>query len=118
MKSIYKFTLHCGRSGELHGIFTAEKSHVELLLSSKPKIYFGDDILGKHSEVTGVVEPHELVEVSSDPDLIHAFETNHMEHGYNPFTYDEVKKIISQSLTDVEPDTTASQPVKPECGAD
>jgi hypothetical protein len=104
MKSIYKFTLHCGRSGELHGIFTAEKTHIDLLLSSKTRIYFGDDILGKHSEVTGVVEPHELVEVSSDPELVCAFETNHMEHGYNPFTYDEVKEIINQSLTNGEAD--------------
>lgn len=95
MKAIYKFKLNCGRSGDLYGSFVADTDDVKTLIESKISIYFGDDILGKHSEVTGTVEEHEMEFITDDPDLVSKFEQHNMSVGFNPFEYDEVKELLN-----------------------
>jgi len=94
MKAIYKFKLNYGRSGDLHGSFVADTEDVKKLIDSKIDIYFGSDILGKHSEVNGTVEEHELTLITDDPDLVEKFEYHNMSVGFNPFDYEEVKELL------------------------
>lgn len=62
-KAVYKFYSECDEGGELEGILISTKQKVAKLIESKIKIYFGD-VLGDHSEVSGVVKADELKFIS------------------------------------------------------
>ena len=84
MKAIYEFHWYCGRMGSVEGLFVADKDEVEKALGKN--IYFGE-ILGKHSEVYGTIEPGEIVLITDDPQAIRMFEVYNFSIGYNPFDY-------------------------------
>lgn len=93
MKKIYEFNWDCGRMGELEGLFIAEESDIEKLIGKE--IYFGE-VLGKHSEIFGILEEKDLTVKSDDQDFIQKFiETmgDSTISGYNPIDYYEKDEI-------------------------
>lgn len=62
MKKLYNFFWDCGRAGDLKGLFIADEEEINKLIGKE--IYFGE-VLGKHSEIFGILERDE-VEVKSD----------------------------------------------------
>ena len=86
MKGIYRFSWDVPRGGEICGIFTAESSDIEGIIDKE--IYLGE-VLGKHSDVSGVVEKDEIELITEDPFLVSEFDRLGMETGYNPLDYYE-----------------------------
>lgn len=87
MKAIFRLKFDCGRSGDLSGIFVAEKEHVNYLIENRVEIYFGE-VLGKHSEVYGPIDStDELAMVSDIVEHVEMFEGLDLETGHNPFHY-------------------------------
>lgn len=87
MKVIASFYWDCGRSGNVDGIFTCDQETLETAYGKD--IYFGE-ILGKHSEVFGVLEKKDITILSEDQDFINKFEAtlgSGTLSGYNPLEY-------------------------------
>lgn len=85
-KAIYKLDWDFGRMGSLEGVFVADSDDIKNLLKDKPEIYFGE-VLGKHSEIIGVVKKEHLTKITDDEKFIELFEKYGLENGYNPFDY-------------------------------
>ena len=83
-KAVYKFSWDCGRQGTLEGVFVEKKSNMKKVVGQH--VYFGE-VLGKHSEIQGVVEDSDIVLVSDDPAVVQIFEDNDISIGYNPYEY-------------------------------
>lgn len=83
--AIYKFEFEC-RSGELSGIFLAEKAAIADLIGKE--VYFGE-VLGKHSEVSLTITEDEITMVTDDLKAINVFTDFNLECGYNPLSYFE-----------------------------
>jgi hypothetical protein len=102
MKGIYEFFWDCGRMGEVSGLFLADKSDVEKLIGNE--VYFGE-ILGKHSEVSGIVEEKDIVLKTDDQDfinkLIDIFGAD-FSTGYNPLDYFEPEEEDEEDYYDVD----------------
>lgn len=86
MKGLYKSHINAGHY-TLHGIFVAEIGLIEDLIESKKHVYFGD-VLGKHSNVGGSIEPSDVSLVTTDQDFIAKFEALNLSTGINPLEYD------------------------------
>lgn len=89
MKGIYEFYWNAGRSGSLEGIFIADVSSVAGIIGKE--VYFGE-VLGKHSEVYGVINDGDIVLKSDDQDFIAKFEGilgEGYSSGFNPLDYHE-----------------------------
>lgn len=84
MKKLYRYTMSCGRSGTVRGLFVANESEVTGALGKE--VYFGE-ILGKHSEVSGTLLERDLKVLTDDPEFIRQFEKFECESGYNPLDY-------------------------------
>lgn len=84
MKAIYRMKLDFGRMGKLTGIFVAEKDEVDSAIGSE--IYFGE-VLGKHSEISGPLEEHDISMVTDDQQAVEMFEKYNLKTGYNPLSY-------------------------------
>lgn len=67
MNNLYRFCWDCGRAGDVEGVFIASHDELENIIGKE--VYFGE-ILGKHSEVYGIVERDEVKLISNDQDLI------------------------------------------------
>ena len=87
-KAIYKFFFDCGRMGELEGIFVAEPQEVKRLIDSGDELYFGE-VLGKHSEISGVVSVENFIFVTDEEEIVNFFEIHEMATGINPLSYFE-----------------------------
>ncbi len=83
MKAVYKMNIDCGRMGNLEGVFVAEKSHIDYIINKKLDIYFGE-VLGKHSEISGVIDESEIKMVSDNPEVVKVIEENDLSSGFNP----------------------------------
>lgn len=83
MKAIYKLHYDCGRQGTLHGVFIEDTERVDKLIESGAEIYFGE-VLGKHSEICGPLEPHDVTLVSTDPATIKVVEDLELTNGCDP----------------------------------
>ena len=86
MKGIYEFYWDCGRQGDVSGIFVADVIDVESAIGRE--IYFGE-ILGKHSEVYGVLNKSDLELKSDDQDFVSKFISimgDGTVSGHNPLT--------------------------------
>lgn len=59
MKALFKMIFDCGRMGNLEGVFIADTEDVEYLLNNEISVYFGE-VLGKHSEISGIIDRSEL----------------------------------------------------------
>jgi hypothetical protein len=66
-KYLYRFYWDCGRSGELEGLFVATEEEVKDAIGRD--VYFGE-VLGKHSEVYGVLEEQDLDRLDISPDAV------------------------------------------------
>ena len=89
MKGLYLFQWDCGRMGDLEGIFIADSADVESLIGKN--VYFGE-VLGKHSEIEGVIENGDITLKTDDPAFIADLE-KHLGtgtlSGHNPLDYIE-----------------------------
>jgi hypothetical protein len=88
-KAIYRFNADCGRSGNLEGVFIATKQQVNKLISSKIEVYFGE-VLGKHSEIFGVIAKKEIIFLTDDIQAVEVVEKYDLTNGFNPFNYRSV----------------------------
>lgn len=77
---LWKFYWYYGRQGEVEGVFKATREEINKAIGNE--VYFGE-ILGKHSEVGGVLEENDF-ELLSDNSL---YVINATESGYNPLEY-------------------------------
>ncbi len=86
MKNLYSFYWDCGRMGNLEGLFIAEESDVQNIIGKE--VYFGE-VLGKHSEVSGVVDKEDIEVVSEDQEKVEWLENllGSTVSGYNPLAY-------------------------------
>lgn len=79
---LWKFRWDCGRQGDVMGVFKATKEEVKNAIGKE--VYFGE-ILGKHSEICGILEEGEVELISAYSNYV----MNATEHGYNPLEYIE-----------------------------
>lgn len=89
MKKLYEFYWDCGRMGNLQGLFVAEESEIKNIIGKE--IYFGE-VLGKHSDIYGILEKNNLVVKSVDQNFITKLVEiigNNTISGYNPLNYYE-----------------------------
>lgn len=89
MKVIARFYWDCGRMGEVDGLFVTTKEALEAAYGRE--VYFGE-ILGKHSEVSGTLDPGDITILTEDQDFIAKFIEiigDDNVSGYNPLDYIE-----------------------------
>ena len=87
MKNLYKFEWDYGRQGSIDGLFISEEKDVKNAIGKN--VYFGE-ILGKHSDIYGVIEEGEITEIKvSDSTLneLNLIFKNGNICGYNPLDY-------------------------------
>lgn len=88
MEQLKLFSFHwdCGRAGELEGLFIAPQSDVDMVLGKQ--IYFGE-VLGKHSEISGQLDPEDVVLVSDDQEKVQWLVQllGYTVSGFNPLLY-------------------------------
>lgn len=85
MKNLYKFYWDC-RNGELSGLFIADEKEVKSLIGKE--VYFGE-VLGKYSDVYGVIEKGEITKIKASKEFIDEAERlfGSTICGYNPLAY-------------------------------
>lgn len=87
MKKVYSFCWDCGRVGTVEGVFVADDKEVERNIGKE--VYFGE-ILGKHSEIYGILGAEDLSIKTGDQDfidkLVEIFGGETIS-GYNPLEY-------------------------------
>jgi hypothetical protein len=83
-KALYKMYIDCGRMGELESVFIAEKNEIEALIGKE--VYFGE-VLGKHSDIYGELEEHEITLITDDVKVIEIVDKYGLETGLNPLDY-------------------------------
>ena len=91
-KAIYKFLWDCSRSGCVESLFVATTEEVQAAMDKE--VYFGE-ILGKHSEVHGVLSAEDLTVVTDDQEFIAKFEQilgDGFSTGHNPLDYIDYTK--------------------------
>ena len=83
---LFKFHWSLGRMGDVYGLFAATQAQVGGIMGEE--IYFGE-ILGKHSEVFGNIDPEDLTCIEVPPEAVAQIvaATGHTISGYNPFDY-------------------------------
>jgi hypothetical protein len=86
MKKLFSFYVDCGRQGSLDGLFIATQDEVDKAVGQE--VCFGE-VLGKHSDVQGTLEAHEVVVVSEDQDKVQWLEglLGSSVSGFNPLDY-------------------------------
>ncbi len=84
MKGIYSFHWDCGRMGEVNGLFVADSADVEKAIGRE--VYLGE-VLGKHSEIYGVLDTNAVVLKSDNPAHVEMFESLDLTTGHNPLAY-------------------------------
>lgn len=87
MKVLAQFFWDCGCSGNIDGLFIAEKSKIESAYGKH--VYLGE-VLGKHSEIYGDLDEGDITIISEDPVVIETlrniFEDGTIS-GFNPLDY-------------------------------
>lgn len=81
---LWRFHWDCGRQGDVESVFVATQGEIDAAVGSQ--VYFGE-ILGKHSEVYGELEPKDLTLLSEDPALIALFQQHVGATGHSPLDY-------------------------------
>lgn len=84
MLKVYRFEWDCGRQGNVEGVFVADDAEVAAAIGKE--VGFGE-ILGKHSDVQGVLEENDLTVLSTDAAFCAAFQEHVGTAGYNPLDY-------------------------------
>ncbi len=83
MEKLYRFSWDYGRSGNVEGVFIATEDEIDSAMYKE--VWFGD-ILGKHSDVYGILEEHDL-EILDVSDI----------------TIQELKKVLGRSISGYNP---------------
>lgn len=85
-KLLVQFYWDCGRMGDIDGLFVTTQE--ELSSWYNRYIYFGE-VLGKHSDIYGTIEPEDFTVKSDDQDVIAKIEELLGEHlsGFYPGDY-------------------------------
>lgn len=86
-KALYKYDWDFGRMGKLSGLFLALPSQVEAAIGKT--FYFGE-VLGKHSEIAGTIDPGDIELVTVQADDVQIFERLFLKDdisGRNPLKY-------------------------------
>jgi hypothetical protein len=83
---LWKFDFDCGRMGSLDGLFIATEKEVKNIIGKKA--YFGE-VLGKHSEVYGVIKETEIEKVDLDSAAVEKVSKilGKTWSGFNPLNY-------------------------------
>jgi len=84
MLGLYRFHWDCGRMGEIYGLFYATGEEINDALNQE--LYLGE-ILGKHSDVHGVIESEDLELITNDPSTIEVLQNHNLTLGINPLEY-------------------------------
>lgn len=86
MLKLYSFYWDCGRMGGVEGLFVADDQDVADAIGQE--VYFGD-ILGKHSDVYGTLDPQDITVISEDQEKISWLVSllGADVSGYNPLGY-------------------------------
>lgn len=82
--ALWRFHWPMGRQGDVEGVFVA--THGEIKAALGLRVYFGD-ILGKHSDVHGMLEEQDLTMLTDDPTGVASFQRYVRSTGYNPLEY-------------------------------
>ena len=85
-KGVYKFYWDCGRMGKLDGVFIATDDTIKIAIGKE--VYFGE-VLGKHSEIYGILDKGDVQLVSDDPVVVEIMEEHGLCSGYDPLEYIE-----------------------------
>ena len=88
--NLYDFYWDCGRQGDIEGRFLATEEEVKKIVGKE--VYFGE-VLGKHSEIYGVMEEGEIKLVTNNQEFLKEAKRLRIDlsSGYNPLAYyDEV----------------------------
>lgn len=83
-KKIYEYSMDCGRMGSVDGTFVASKAKIDAAIGKK--LYFGE-ILGKYSEITGVLKESDLKILPVPAAFVELFTKHVGNTGYNPLDY-------------------------------
>ena len=70
--TLYNFHFDCGRQGTLNGMFAVDargEAALDALIASRREVYFGE-VLGKHSEVSGPIDPGDVSMVDATPEEV------------------------------------------------
>lgn len=87
MRKLYRFNWDCGRNGDVEGVFIQDEATI--LGAMGKTVQFGE-ILGKHSDVHGVLDAEDLEVLSEDQAFISKLEEvvgGPSISGYNPLDY-------------------------------
>ena len=84
-KNLYQFHWDCGRMGSILGIFAATEAEIKAALGKS--LYFGE-VLGKHSDIRGVLEEKDITLLTGDQEFIRkAIEYKLVPTGHSPLNY-------------------------------
>ena len=89
IRGVYKFYWDCGRQGDLSGVFVATRQQIKNIIGKD--VSFGE-VLGKHSEIYGVLEEVDITLLTEEPIAVRNFEDFGFENGYNPLHYIEYEE--------------------------
>lgn len=86
MKVIARFYWNCERMGSIDGLFMCEKDELEKAYGKE--VYLGE-VLGKHSDIYGPLNPKDVTILTEDQDFIHKVEEiiGLTLSGFNPLEY-------------------------------
>jgi hypothetical protein len=84
--AVYKYYRDFGRMGSVDGSFVAKKDDIKEAFGSS--VYLGE-ALGKHSDVSHVLERGDVEMITDDPTVISLYNHYRLESGYNPLDYIE-----------------------------
>ena len=87
MKILVAFHWDYGRQGNVDGLFITTRAKLDACIGQQ--VYFGE-ILGKHSDVEGILSAKDFAVKSKDQDFIYKLEEiigSDTISGYNPFSY-------------------------------
>jgi hypothetical protein len=85
-KRLWKFKWECSRDGDVEGLFIATKKDVDSMIGME--VYFGE-ILGKHSEIYGIIDEGDIIESYASDSTVKELEDIFGLNicGYNPLDY-------------------------------
>lgn len=84
-EKLWRFDWDCGRNGDIEGIFIATDEEIKGAIGKN--VYLGE-VLGKHSEVQGLLEEGDITLITDDQTAVSVIREHlHGGIGFNPFDY-------------------------------
>ena len=82
--AVYKMHIDCGRMGDVSAVFVASDEDMKNLMGKE--VYFGE-ILGKYSNIVGIMEESDFTRITDDPLVVNLILEDDLSTGHNPFSY-------------------------------